>query len=295
MKKRLWIAILLLGVLLSGCGNNVNNSGSAPDSSSAAEKKTAVLYTNLTTGTESPDIKEHKWEYSGELTTQELAEGLSRLTGLDFIFVASVGKDKLVIDWAADSTLLANLDDRKQKEDFRFSDADSLRWFMMDSLWLTLTKNLKVEDLYYTMKGGQKLAFAELYPVREFPADLPYMGSAFFFAHADGKGGLIEGRGDLIDDNGQVIDGKGDLITMNEVEAMGLARKKLIERGQEELALVGDGEDSVKGEHAIIFQAGEKSADGKKFKALCRFAVTDRGAVYYTDNPEGTDWSLLDK
>ena len=41
---------------------------------------------------------------------------------------------------------------------------------------------------YYTMDGDKELAFEELYPVNEFPSDIPYMGSEFYFAHADVRG-----------------------------------------------------------------------------------------------------------
>ncbi|MGM9636899.1 MAG: hypothetical protein ACI3YK_02830, partial [Eubacteriales bacterium] len=69
-----------------------------------------------------------------------------------------------------------------------FFDQDSLCWFMMDSLWRTLTVNLNAENIYYTMNGGQELVFEMLYPVNVFPSDTPYMGSEFYYAHADVPG-----------------------------------------------------------------------------------------------------------
>ena len=282
MKKKIWIALLSLCVLLLGGGKGADSAGAgpAPDSNSTIEQKTAVLYTNMTTGSDSPDIRAHQWEYSGELNAKVLADGLSELTGLDFVITVSNVNDGLSIDWAANSTLLANLGAREQKEDFRFSDADSMRWFMMDSLWLTLTKNLKVENIYYTMNGGKDLAFDELYPVQTFPPDLPYMGSAFFFAHADGQGGLMDGR--------------GDLITMSEDDARELVRQTLTKQGKQAPVLVVAGEDIVAGEHALIIKAGENSADSRKFTALYHFAVTDSGAVFYTDTLQGSDWKSTD-
>ena len=59
---------------------------------------------------------------------------------------------------------------------------------MMDSLWRTLTENLDAENIYYTMDDGQELVFEELYSVNEFPSDIPYMGSEFYYAHADVRG-----------------------------------------------------------------------------------------------------------
>lgn len=155
-------------------------SQSAPEST-----QTDILYAVF--GAE--DIKEYPIEYTGtQKTAEELAAELSKLTGLDFNITASKADDGLIVDWAADSTLVAGLDDREQKEEFFFFDQDSLRWFMMDSLWRTLTENLNAENIYYIMDGGKELAFEELYPVSVFPSYVPYIGSEFYFAHTDVRG-----------------------------------------------------------------------------------------------------------
>jgi len=290
MKKKIFILFLSFCVLLFGCNqavdNQTNTSDGNTDTISQKGVKEAVLYTNMTTGSVEPEIKEHPFEYSGELTAEVLADGLSKLTGLDFKIAAKDVDDGLTIDWAKDSTLVANLGDRQQKEEFHFSDADSMRWFMMDSLWLTLTQNLNKENFYYTMDGGYYLTFEELYPVNTFPAEQQYMGSAFYFGHANGKG-------DLGDDEDYSEDGRGDLIPMNDVDAMELVRQSMNEEDRDTLALVGGGEDTVKGEHAIIIIAGEKSADGKKFKELRKYAVTDSGGVYCADTVDGSDWTQV--
>ena len=135
------------------------------------------------------NVKEYPIEYTGaQKTAEELAQELSKLTGLDFNITASKTDDGWVVDWAAGSSLIAGLDNREQKEEFFFFDCDSLNWFMMDSLWQTLTTNLNAENIYYTMDGGTELTFEELYPVNEFPSDIPYMGSEFYFAHSDVRG-----------------------------------------------------------------------------------------------------------
>ena len=124
-----------------------------------------------------------------EATPGAMAQALSEWSGLDFTLnSAAVEEGAVTVDWAADSTLVAGLDDREQKEEFSFHDIDSLRWFMMDSLYSTLTANLGEVEVYYTMDGGQDLSFDELYPVNLFPADTPYLGSPFYFAHAGGQG-----------------------------------------------------------------------------------------------------------
>ena len=136
------------------------------------------------------DVREYPIEYSGaKKTAEELARELSDLTGMDFTITASKTDDGLIVDWAADSTLIAGRDDREQKEDFRFYDYDSMSWFMMDSLWRTLTANLDAENIYYTMDGGQELVLENpSSSINTFPSDVPYMGSGFYAAHDDVRG-----------------------------------------------------------------------------------------------------------
>ena len=173
--------LLTLSFLLTGCGGTGTGS-------EAAETKTDTLWS----GTTQSDLRSKPMEYTGELTAEKLAEGLSEWTGLDFFVTDSDAPDGITVDWEKSSTLIARLDDREQKEDFHFYDAESLRWFMMDSLRMTLVNNIGVENVYYTMDGGQTLIFDELSPISEFPVDLPYMGSVFYFSHGDGRGDLIE-------------------------------------------------------------------------------------------------------
>lgn len=135
------------------------------------------------------DIREYPIEYTGEKkTAEELAAALTELVGLDFTVTVSTADEGLIVDWAANSTLVAGLDDREQKEEFHFFDNVSLNWFMMDSLCRTLTENLGVENIYYTMDGGKELTVKAMPSSAVFPIDVPYMGSEFYEAHDDVKG-----------------------------------------------------------------------------------------------------------
>lgn len=286
--KKLFAVALTLCIFLSGCGGSLSSPQSKRDSepvssensvsqtSSGNESKpeiqTAVLYTNMDGGSESSHVKEHSYEYSGELTAETLAEGLSQLTGLDFTITASNQDDGIAIDWANKSTLIANLDDRVQKEEFFLYDCDSMRWFMMDSLWMTLTANLGVDNVYYTMNGGQDLVFEELYPVKDFPADIPYVGCAFYFSHVDVKGDE----------------------TIDTDTAMMLVQNAMDARGESASVVVQTGEETIQGEYALTFAAGDYSEDGQKFTAMYHYAVTDSGQVYYIDVLQGADWILFD-
>lgn len=164
--------------------SDVTESSEPEESSQNAEDSTQTdtLYSVFGSG----DIKEYPIEYTGDRkTAEELANELSELTGLDFNITATKTDDGLIVDWAVDSTLIAGLGDREQKEEFHFFDHDSLSWFMMDSLCHTLTENLDAENIYYTMDGGKELILDKMSPVKEFPSDTPYMGSEFYFANAD--------------------------------------------------------------------------------------------------------------
>ena len=159
MKKlSVFLTLAMLFCLLAACGST--SSSSVPASSKPAESsqsaakstQTDVLYAVFS----AEDVKEYPIEYTGaQKTAEELAHELSELIGLDFTITASKADDGWIVDWAADSTLVAGLDDREQKDEFFFFDYDSMSWFMMDSLWRTLTENLDAENIYYTMDGGR--------------------------------------------------------------------------------------------------------------------------------------------
>jgi hypothetical protein len=276
--KKILAILLGVSILLTGCtGNEVTSQykqENEPEATeSVTETKTAMLYTNMNAGFGS-DYETHSFEYTGDLTAEKLAQGLSELTGLDFYITMQHPNDHLqeiVIDWDSDSTLIANLDDREQKEEFFFFDADTMRWFMMDSLWSTVIENLDYENVYYTMNSGIDLEFEELYPIKKFPSDLPYMGSAFYNAHANTHNGKILG---------------GD-------DALVLVEYIMEERGEFSEVILPDGEDIIDGEHAYIFSAGDYSEDGIKFTAMYHYAVSDRGNVYYIDVLTGADWILI--
>jgi hypothetical protein len=121
-----------------------------------------------------------------EASAMEIAEYLSEWTGLDFTLNSAkdVIDGGLVIDWSKQSTLVAGLDDREQKEDFKFDDAVSLNWFMMDTMKSTLASNLPVSSVYYC-SDGQPLEFANpedmaAQGLTELSADEPYYGSYYY-------------------------------------------------------------------------------------------------------------------
>lgn len=149
----------------------------------------ATLIADFSGGSVEPNVKKLIHKSQQPITPEELAKALSDWTGLDFTVTVTEKDGALIVDWAADSTLIANLDDRPQKTEFHFFDAESMRWFMMDSLWQTLSEAFH-KEVYYTMTGGNELTFEELAPINVFPSTVPYMGSPFYFAHDDGRGDM---------------------------------------------------------------------------------------------------------
>jgi hypothetical protein len=181
---------ILFCFALSACSStNVSNSTSTQ---SEPQEKEITLYANFASGSaqaQELDRIKSKTVTVEEITAKSIAEKLSQWSGLDFtINSETVSETSLTVDWSLDSTLIANLDDREQKEDFTFFDEDSMRWFMMDSLAQTCMENMNISEVYYTMDKGKELSFEGLYPVSIFPKDTPYMNSPFYFAHADVKG-----------------------------------------------------------------------------------------------------------
>lgn len=160
----------------------------------------AVLCADFTLGDASAQdaVKRYAVEIEGELSAEALAKALSELTGLDFSIAAAPAPDGLAVDWAKDSTLVAGLDDRAQKEEFFMYDVESLSWFMMDSLRATLKENLDIENVYYTMDGGKDLTLENLSPVSSFEADQPYMGSVFYCAQSNGAGQVEDLTGPVL-------------------------------------------------------------------------------------------------
>jgi hypothetical protein len=139
-----------------------------------------------------------------------MAEGLSEWTGLNFALngvTLNSDDDSVTVDWSKDSTLIAGLGDGPQKDEFRMADAVSLNWFMMDSMAMTLKKNLDYVTAVYYRSDGKPITFTNpedmaAQGLPELPIDQSYEGSAFFVSHAGNGGDDIggEGRGDLIEE-----------------------------------------------------------------------------------------------
>jgi hypothetical protein len=161
---------------------------------------TAGIILDFSCGSPEAVVRQETLNIYGEITLTELSENLSWYSALDFDVSFEFNTDGgITVDWKPSSSLVSGSPpddyekrlgylDEEKTGDLRFYDADTLRWFMMDSMYQTLIENHYYGDIYYTMDGGKKLELAGLEPISVFPISMPYMGSAYYFAHADVRG-----------------------------------------------------------------------------------------------------------
>ena len=138
--------------------------------------------------------KEYPSLYVGDLTVEAIAMGLSELTGLRF-GVTAVANDygAVTVDWSADGTLFTGPSEEQNEGDFPFSNYESLAWFMLDSLNLSVARSLSdLGDLYYSMDGGKTLVLDTMPDPLTIPLDEPYLGSDYFLAQMGGGGEPVD-------------------------------------------------------------------------------------------------------
>ncbi|WP_312700853.1 hypothetical protein [Sedimentibacter sp.] len=195
------LTVILLSAVLTAC--MVENEPFGKEPAIGGGLRTEAVIFDFSYGSPEENLYWNTLYDYEDISVKQIIDGLSDWSGLDFsVEISYDDEGGVIIDWASDSSLISGSIPENQKvrlsgypqehnEKFNWQDADSLRWFMMDSMYQTLqNKNYTV---YYTMDGGKELAFDELYPANVFPSDIPYMGSAFYFNHADGRGESIQG------------------------------------------------------------------------------------------------------
>ena len=211
MKKILVLliaSVLLLGLAACGGGEDKEESTTAAaQGQTTTEEATApageagilTLVAVFNAGEGEEGRKDYPVEfddYEGDgYSVWEMSIALSELTGLNFNLL-DVAEDSagMTVTWAPESTLFG-MGDSEQKEEFFFFDYDSMAWFMLDSLCQTIVRNIPAmaeKDIFYAMEGGGGLVLENLSPPMDFTLETPYMGSAFYFAHADGRGDIID-------------------------------------------------------------------------------------------------------
>ncbi len=196
------IALFLAACLtltMVACGSD--SSSSTPTSSSTPassqspenEEKTAILYTAFSLGgTDGSEynVTQHDFKYKGDLTIEKLAEGLTELTGYDFsIEVLSVGEGSAAIEWKKDSALaIAGSGMIEPKEGFMIMEITQINWFLLDSLYTTVSENLGITEIYYQAEGNLDNIVNHPETGSAFTPGMVYLGSNFYKNHSGNVG-----------------------------------------------------------------------------------------------------------
>ncbi len=116
-----------------------------------------------------------------EVTALNIANALTEWTGLPFTLNSSKHTtDSVTVDWALSSSLLDPEQDLIPHEGFHFTNTQAMQWFMLDTLFVTLQKNLQATSVFYTQDSGKPLHIANLTPIQNFPLHVAYAGSASY-------------------------------------------------------------------------------------------------------------------
>ena len=196
MKRIFGIGLLTAAFLftLCACGKSdtepsasTQKPATSADVTDAEPEQMATLYL-MTDGQEQG---QYELGYSGELTAEQLLQGLTDLTGYHFDADRTETFDKTItVFWADTASFFP--DTRTKAEatsELAFSDFDSQLQFMLDSTYTTLTKNLDVTDVRFVAADGAALDFTEQ-ANWVLPADQPYGGtfSDYYLSQPTGDG-----------------------------------------------------------------------------------------------------------
>ncbi len=124
-----------------------------------------------------------------EVTALNIANALTEWTGLPFTLNSSKHTtDSVTVDWALTSSLLDPEQDLIPHEGFHFTNTQAMQWFMLDTLFVTLQKNLQAASVFYTQDSGKPLHITNLTPIQDFPLHIAYAGSASYKKNAVSAG-----------------------------------------------------------------------------------------------------------
>ena len=148
-----------------------------PTTQTPAEgEQTATLYI----GTKANGFTEYPMTYEGELTPEQLIQGIADLTGWNLTLAEPVtsGKGGMSVCLSNESALFTGPPD-PQKDEFHVYDAEQLAEMILDSIQKTLQEGFTLEggdpdalDIWYYMEGDQPLELPALGLF--WPIDQPY-------------------------------------------------------------------------------------------------------------------------
>lgn len=167
MKKR--IAALLAFVLimsLCACNRTPTNEEisteeipTATEAGTAAkyetpsgEKLSGMLYVVWNDGEQASNVFSF---YGGTVTPERIAAGLTGWTGLKFRISCETDETakEIHINWLPESSFATGQIPDGMREEFTFTDAGTMRWFMLNSLTVSILNHSGDYAIYYTVDG----------------------------------------------------------------------------------------------------------------------------------------------
>ncbi|MCL1867045.1 MAG: hypothetical protein FWF82_06515 [Oscillospiraceae bacterium] len=122
-----------------------------------------TVYAVMSTGV---GIKEQDFGYDADSDNDEIidkiAQSLEEWTYLNFTsFDCSVDEDgkSVTIDWDGDSAFVTGEAPEEQHDNFHMYDAQSLRWFVLNSMCLSIIENIGEYDVYFLANGAKISTF----------------------------------------------------------------------------------------------------------------------------------------
>ncbi len=226
-------------------------SDESSEESSEPEKKVATIYLSKNVGG-TAEVTPIEIEYEDEFGPGDAVNAIAEETWLNFSLIYQPYGEDIYIYWGENSTLHNPPTSLNPK--YGLSDSPELRWFMLDSLYVTLTE-MGFKNVFYLGEDGSDLILTTTEEVTIFAGDFPYWGK---------------------DETANVVTG-----VPSAAVATKLLERKFYGLSDSELSISFMTESSVEGEHCYIFivaDSGEGAMNAESY-----FAVSDSGKVYAYD------------
>ncbi len=178
---------------LKPAGSEDSSSTSKVEETTApAQTKEPDTYSNIyfdfsSMRLDEPKYSEARIHYAAPLTAEIIVQELTNHTGLNFSINSVTVKNStsVFVDWADDATLITNTGYSALKPDFsEINSSEAMRWFMLDTLWMSLKDNFEIDYLYFTMNGGEVLKLNDFNPSLNFDFTQPYTGNPYNYDYS---------------------------------------------------------------------------------------------------------------
>ncbi len=229
----------------------------------------ATLYISTRSDAVTNNYTEIGTHTGAPLSFADMVTGVSAELDVVFDITATMQGDDLLLTWGNETQFFSG-----------DPNADYLAWRMMDSLVMTLNKNLQVNNVYFSMENGESFKIIDLQPTLELSADLAYPLSNFFFAHDGAKG-----EDDMPIDDAALVSEEDKAI------ALELAWQAATALEHDVVTISFLDEDTANGLPIMRFDA--RVAENGTLRTYYVYGVTEDGMVYYQDfTQDDIQWVL---